>query len=715
MLVRLTLAAAVAAAMPVWAQEKKEEKKEEKKPTSTVEVKGNASNYDPRRDDTASKIVVHQEELQKFGDTNLLEAMKRMPGVTVSGGSVRMRGLAGYTQILVNGERPPPGFSLDAVNPDQVERVEIVRTASVEFSTASVAGTINIIMKRAVGKPVRTFRAGANGDPRSRSGDVNLNLADKHGDLAYGFNASIRAGEYEGGSQGHERQVDGAGKLLTTRTSASRNEGENRNLNVGGNLHWSLGNGESLSLQGHGGRNLNENTGAGQTTTQAGLLPYSSRSENSGNNTFSFGGGNLNWTSRYAGDAKLEVKANLNFSTSRSGFHSRGYGVTGVQNSEQVSDTSTESVNVGSSGKYSKPIFENHAFAFGWNVSAGSSDSTSLQRFPLGLEGRPMPSQDNIYSSDIKRLAVFAQDEWNITKRFSVYFGGRYETVRTHVEAASLGEFDTSTSVFSPVLQSLWKLPDSKADQLRFALTRTYRPPNTGSLIARRSYSTNNSPTSPDYMGNPNLKPELATGIDLTFERFMEQGGSLSASISSRRITNFTRPGLLFQDNRWIFTQINRGKAETWGIELDGKFQLKTFWPDAPALDFRGSLSRHWSKVDSIPGPDNRLDNQTPFSANLGVDYKRGDLTAGASFNYSGGGWIRRSEREYGYTRVSRELELYGHYKFNPKQSLRVSSSGVLAPDWVSASRFVDSNLVVDTGSTSRRFAGWRVLFEQKF
>ncbi len=70
--------------------------------------------YDARRDDTASRIVVDREALQRHGDTDLLEALKRLPGVSVSNGApgrpgtVSLRGLgAGYTQILLNGQRTP--------------------------------------------------------------------------------------------------------------------------------------------------------------------------------------------------------------------------------------------------------------------------------------------------------------------------------------------------------------------------------------------------------------------------------------------------------------------------------------------------------------------------------------------------------------------------------------------------------------------------------
>jgi regulator of protease activity HflC (stomatin/prohibitin superfamily) len=37
--------------------------------TQQVEVRGSLEAYDPRRDDTASKIVVNRDEIAKYGDT----------------------------------------------------------------------------------------------------------------------------------------------------------------------------------------------------------------------------------------------------------------------------------------------------------------------------------------------------------------------------------------------------------------------------------------------------------------------------------------------------------------------------------------------------------------------------------------------------------------------------------------------------------------------
>ena len=78
---------------------------------------------------------VRHDDLVKYGDTNLLDALRRIPGVTVNGsagrgGEVRLQGLGnGYTQVLVDGERMPPGFAFDALAPDAVERIEVRRAA----------------------------------------------------------------------------------------------------------------------------------------------------------------------------------------------------------------------------------------------------------------------------------------------------------------------------------------------------------------------------------------------------------------------------------------------------------------------------------------------------------------------------------------------------------------------------------------------------------
>jgi outer membrane receptor for ferrienterochelin and colicins len=119
--------------------------------------------------------------------------------------------------------------------------------------------------------------------------------------------------------------------------------------------------------------------------------------------------------------------------------------------------------------------------------------------------------------------------------------------------------------------------------------------------------------------------------------------------------------------------------------------------------------------VDSVPGPNNRLDSQTPFSATLGADYKNGAFSAGGSYAFRNGGPVRISLNQTAYQTVRRDLEVYGLWKFDPKNQLRVALSNILKQD------FINENTYTDASGSMRRvsvFPGVVVLratMEMKF
>ena len=73
-----------------------------------------------------------------------------------------MRGLGGgYTQILIDGEPAPRGFSLDELSPEQIERVEILRAPTAETGARAIGGTINIVTRGSYGKKQNDLKIGA--------------------------------------------------------------------------------------------------------------------------------------------------------------------------------------------------------------------------------------------------------------------------------------------------------------------------------------------------------------------------------------------------------------------------------------------------------------------------------------------------------------------------------------------------------------------------
>ena len=84
--------------------------------TQRVEVNAlRLSDMEMRRKSSVAKQIYGQEEIEKYGDTNLSDVLQRLPGVDVQGGVPRLRGLgAGYTQLLINGDPAPNGAGAGA-------------------------------------------------------------------------------------------------------------------------------------------------------------------------------------------------------------------------------------------------------------------------------------------------------------------------------------------------------------------------------------------------------------------------------------------------------------------------------------------------------------------------------------------------------------------------------------------------------------------------
>ena len=199
--------------------------------------------------------------------------------------------------------------------------------------------------------------------------------------------------------------------------------------------------------------------------------------------------------------------------------------------------------------------------------------------------------------------------------------------------------------------------------------------------VPLRAAWENNSATEADFLGNPDLKPELAWGIDAAWEHYWSEGALLSVNAAVRRIDDYMSNRIYFDGVRWIFTPVNDGRALMRSLEVETKFPLKALFEGAPAIDLRAGVSRYWSQVDAVPGPHNRMEQQIPLTANLGVDYKAGALALGASVAHRRGGYVQLDANR-GFYRIGRtDLDSYAAWTFNPKTALRVALSNLLGED----------------------------------
>ncbi|HEX7439272.1 MAG TPA: TonB-dependent receptor, partial [Caldimonas sp.] len=84
-------------------------------------------------------------------------------------------------------------------------------------------------------------------------------------------------------------------------------------------------------------------------------------------------------------------------------------------------------------------------------------------------------------------------------------------------------------------------------------------------------------------------------------------------------------------------------------------------------------------------GPDNRLDQQPDYTANLGLDYRFPGLpfTLGGNLNWTPGYLTRISDVQT--ATIGRKLiaDVYGLWTFSPTLALRVTASNLAANDYV--------------------------------
>jgi outer membrane receptor for ferrienterochelin and colicins len=684
-------------------------------PIATVEIAGPGS-LARRQGDTTAKLVVNRADIVRYGDTSLADVLKRLPGVTVSG-EIRMRGLGGgYTQILVNGDPVVPGFSVDSISPELVERVELLRAPTVEYATQAIAGTINIVLRKAGAKRQREVKLGAVGDRAGTTPELSLQLADRLAGFSYSVAGVAKQDKVL--EPGGTEQLTGAGPdgaVDLRRESRYRYQVRNRSLSLAPRLQWTLDNADTVTSQSLVELGDSKRHGSALETTLLGSPSDYPANSFAAANRVETVRSDIAWTHSGAGGGRLDAKLGVIHNRRKIHYVFLGVAADAARNLGRTVDSEARDDQLTSSGKYALPFFTGHSLVAGWDGSTVRRSEYRLQHDLVGA-GAARDELDEHYDARVKRLAFFVQDEWDITPRWQMYLGLRWEGLYTDSLSNVVLPVHNRSGVWSPVLQTLWKLPGSEKDQVRLGLARSYKAPTTPSLIPRRYTANNdNGPTNPDRQGNPQLRPELAWGLDAAFEHYFAKSGMLSVSAFARRIKDVTVERLYLENGVWIASPVNDGDASVRGIELAATLPLAALAAQAPPVDVKFNLSRNWSTLDSVPGPNNRLGGQTPFSANVGLDYRVNDrLTAGGNYGFKSAGPVALSALLGSYASPTRTLDLYGLMKFSPSTQLRASAFNMLRQDSYSANRFA-----ADDGSTlrstrARGNRGLRITLEHK-
>ena len=695
-----------------------------------VEIKSNRDNtMEERRQSTAAKIVIGREELDKQGDATLGEVLKRLPGVTIQGapgrgGAIRMRGLGGgYTQILLDGQRVPPGFSIESLTPEMVEKIEIMRAPTAETGARAIAGTINIILREGQRANPDDLKVGTSFENGHRSEALNwvqnLKSEPLNGTLTVSAMNSWRPEDI---TTLTDSSVDAEGRIpawSSQRERYSLNLGQRQGMNANARLMWSGEQGKALILMPFMVYSEFSSLGRVYLTESKSIngiqQPFASDAANTTNHSrFVMTRLNGQWNQRFSADDRFEFKFGLGESHHKYRFSQVAQGTNGLLNTLEELQ-SFKDLSQSWNGKLTHVSANGHQYVSGFELEGVRRTEEAI--------GEVVDEAGNMRART-QRWAIYTQDEWTINPNWSAHAGIRYESILTEGSNEE-GEKRNKSGVLTPLLHAVWKPIPQSRDQVRMSLTRSYKTPTLFNLVARTALSREaNSPTRPDRMGNPGLKPELATGIDIAVERYLAEGGVLSANLFRRNITDLIRyvtserydtvwaPG----QRRFVSSPQNVGDAITQGLELEAKFRLNQVWADALAVDVRSNLSFFGSKVLDVMGPYNRLDQQPSMTANFGGDYRIRaiPLTLGGNVNINPDYTTRRTEQQWAYQGSKRVVDVYGLWRFSPATALRVTVSNLTPRDYLTGTTYIGNGFSETANTNTRNWQNVQLRLEMK-
>ncbi len=695
-----------------------------------VEIKSNRDNtMQERRQSTAAKIVIGREELDKQGDGTLGEVLKRLPGITIQGspgrgGAIRMRGLGGgYTQILLDGQRVPPGFSIESLTPEMVEKVEILRAPTAETGARAIAGTVNIVLREGQRANPDDLKIGTNFENGHRSENLNWVHNIKSEPLNGNFTVSaMNSWRPDDALTVTDSDVSGQGLVPDTSAHRERNSlslGHRQGMNASARLMWRGEEGKTLVLMPFMVYSEYSNLGHIDLTenkTISGLQqPLVIDSANTTNNSrFVLTRLNGQWNQRLSADSRFEFKFGLGESHYKYRFMQTGLTASGLLNTLQESQ-SFRDLSQNWNGKVTQVLSNGHQLVSGVELEGVRRTEEAVAE--VSDEAGNMRART-------QRWAIYTQDEWTVNPNWSAHAGIRYESILTEGKTEE-GDKRNQSAVLTPLFHAVWKPVPESRDQVRMSLTRSYKTPTLFNLVARTALSREaNSPTRQDRIGNPGLRPELATGIDVAVERYLSEGGVLSANVFRRNISDLIRyvtterydtvwaPG----QRRFVSSPQNVGDAVTQGLELEAKFRLNQVWPDVPAIDVRTNVSFFGSRVLDVMGPNNRLDQQPSMTANLGADYRiRGfPLSLGGNVNYNPDYTTRRTEQQWTYQGAKRVVDVYGLWRISSANALRLTVSNLTPRDYLTGTTYIGNGFSETANTQTRNWQTVQLRLEMK-
>ncbi|QYF95485.1 TonB-dependent receptor [Massilia sp. PAMC28688] len=698
-------------------------------PTQVV-VTGSQTDTEAGRDFVAGKKIISRKRIQESGLDTVEALLKRDPAVTIGAdGRVGLQGMPGYTQFLVDGAAPRGGQSLQLALVN-VEKIEIIKSSIAEYGPYGIAGTINVITRKAGRKTQTDLTLGAG----SADGRPAANIALSHNESAHGspwrWRAQLGASERHVFGKTDLTQtavLDGAPEQLEYRGS-TRGRNRQRNIDASVDVNWQVSQAHSLNVAPAIGRfSVRGRSDEERRWAAGGLLEVSAHDRSS----LTMLTLPIKWLFRPSKKSQLEI--NLNSTHMRaSSVISR---LDAIDGGPDVARWRTQE-NDFDSGLLS--IVYKASLAGGHSIKLGASYKRGNERndFDYLINGRPdvaFGALGAVRTGRTEQARLYAQDDWRFSDATALNLGVSGEDSGLRIAEGGYSS-DPRYRLWSPSAHLSHKIGGDDNRQVRLSVARTYRAPGTADLSLRpvinplapcsvAGVCSANTVDTADTAGNPWLLPERSLGINLSYERGLGPDSQLTLEVFARRIDRKTGIQIGVEDVPWsslpryVVRPVNLGDAQAEGISLEMDLALRDFFDGMyPATTLRTGLGVARSRISNLPGPDDRLDSQSPWNAKLGISHVMSGMPVklNVDASWTPGVWVRSNPTQRVFQSRRFDLDAGAIWTINGDQRLTLNLSNLAPRTARQIDEYVLGRQLIRTDTGSRKFSSLSISLETK-
>lgn len=628
-------------------------------------------------DAPAAVTVTTRQEIDDRNVSRISDALSKVPGLFLGRaengqvqsfeGGFSLRGMdTRRTLVLLDGLQPLQNANSQGVNwltvfTDDVERVEVVPGAFASlYGSHAMGGVINVISKRTDTRELTLRVKRGFGDAAGTDGSLYVRTRFDNGlGLAAGFSHADRDG-YASEVIVRTPVAGPAGRLVDGAIATTTREGQpayivgDRGEQPWRQSHAMLRLGYALSPEASVSAGVawaeavqgwqRFNTYLRDPTTGApvasGTLGIDGRRVTLTEANF-LGSTPLVESSRrvfagYEGRVAPEMQLKLDLARIDREFRFPTAGTAATFDSGSGSLSTAPNQGLDATATLSFPLGPRHAVVTGLSLHR----DTVQRRSHALANWRELDSTTTLgngYDGRSTTASVFAQDEFSVHERLTVYAGARVDRWQTEgryfqntAPAGSQTYAERAETSFNPKLSAV--LRPSRTTTLRASWGRSFRAPSNLDLYSTTVQSSTVSPTGLlTIQSDPQLRPERGTSWEAGGEWRAHERLKLIGTLYETRLSDLIYSK---QVDASLTQRINAGQARVRGVEA-GLAARPLRWLD---------ISSHLSLIDSEilqnsadPGSVGRRMTQVPRKlAYLGASATQGDWTGTLEARYSG-------------------------------------------------------------------------------